>query len=294
MQSIISYSNRGNYGDSFYRGNCSGNVIKDLIKHFYPGSLKPQKFIEIFSGGGTGKDVAKELNISNSLHLDLNNGWDALIDEIPSGADFIFSHPPYWDIISYAKQRGNYNVNDLSNNMDYEEFINKLNLVNEKIYHSLIVGGIHAILIGDVRKQGKYYSIIKDMNWYGDLESHIIKIQYNCLSDNKIYNNDNFIPIKHEHLLVFKKNKIWIFNIKVTNSIKENIMNATNITWRDLIQATIEYLKDRATIDEIYNILIKSKKAQNNKYVREKIRQTLNNSTNFRKVKHVWILCIKK
>ena len=226
------------------------------------------------------------------MHLDLNNGWDALIDEIPSGADFIFSHPPYWDIISYAKQRGNYNVNDLSNNMDYEEFINKLNLVNEKIYHSLIVGGIHAILIGDVRKQGKYYSIIKDMNWYGDLESHIIKIQYNCLSDNKIYNNDNFIPIKHEHLLVF--NKIWIFNIKVTNSIKENIMNATNITWRDLIQATIEYLKDRATIDEIYNILIKSKKAQNNKYVREKIRQTLNNSTNFRKVKHVWILCIKK
>ena len=71
-------------------------------------------------------------------------------------------------------------------------------------------------------------------------------------------------------------------------------MNATNITWRDLIQATIEYLKDRATTDEIYNILIKSKKAQNNKYVREKIRQTLNNNTNFRKVKHVWTLCIKK
>lgn len=197
MQSIISYSNRGNYGDSSYRGNCSGNVIKDLIKHFYPDNLKPQKFIEVFSGGGTGKDVAKELNIFNSLHLDLNNGWDALIDEIPSGADFIFSHPPYWDIISYEKQRGNYNANDLSNNMDYEEFINKLNLVNEKIYHSLIVSGRHVILIGDVRKQGKYYSIIKDMNWYGDLESHIIKIQYNCLSDNKIYNNNNFIPIKH-------------------------------------------------------------------------------------------------
>lgn len=165
MQSIVSYKNRGDFGNSNYRGNCSGYIIKDLIMHFYP-TTKPKKFIEIFSGGGTGKDVAEELKISNSLHLDLNTGWDALIDEIPSGADFIFSHPPYWDIISYEQQRNSFSINDLSNKMPYEEFIQKLNLVNEKIYHSLINGGRHAILIGDVRKQGKYYSIIKDMIWY--------------------------------------------------------------------------------------------------------------------------------
>ena len=132
MQSIVSYKDRGNFGDSKYRGNCTGYIIKDLIQHFYPTS-KPKKFIEIFSGGGTGKDVAKELNITNSLHLDLNNGWDALIDEIPSGSDFIFSHPPYWDIISYESQRNSYSENDLSNKMPYEEFIHKLNIVNEKI-----------------------------------------------------------------------------------------------------------------------------------------------------------------
>ena len=39
MQSIISYEDRG---------NCSGYVIRDLIKQFYPNS-KPKKFIEIFS-----------------------------------------------------------------------------------------------------------------------------------------------------------------------------------------------------------------------------------------------------
>ena len=294
MQSVVSYPNRGPYGDSSYRGNCSGNIIKDLIKHFYPGNTKPKRFIEVFSGGGTGKDVANELNLSNSLHLDLNNGWDALTDEIPSGADFIFSHPPYWDIISYEKERNSYSENDLSNQMPYEEFIKKLNIVNEKIYHSLIVGGRHATLIGDVRKQGTYYSIIKDMNWYGDLESHIIKIQYNCMSDNKVYSNNNFIPIKHEHLLIFKKNKIWVFNMKVTVTSQENIINATNITWRDLVQATIQFLNIKATVDEIYNILIKSKKAQNNKYVREKIRQTLNNNSNFKKVENKWILCISQ
>lgn len=292
MQSIVSYKDRGNFGDSKYRGNCTGYIIKDLINQFYPTS-KPKKFIEIFSGGGTGKDVARELNITNSLHLDLNNGWDALVDEIPTGSDFIFSHPPYWDIISYESQRNSYSKNDLSNHMPYDEFIQKLNLVNEKIYHSLLYGGRHAILIGDVRKQLKYYSIIKDMEWYGDLESHIIKIQYNCLSDNKIYSNQNFIPIKHEHLLVFKKNRIWLFSKKEVNSIQVNIMEVTNITWRDLIQATLEFLKNKASIDDIYNILVKSKKAQNNNHVREKIRQTLNNNSNFKKVDNEWILCVE-
>ena len=70
-------------------------------------------------------------------------------------------------------------------------------------------------------------------------------------------------------------------------------MEVTNITWRDLIQATIQYLKNRATIDEIYNILEKSKKAQNNNYVREKIRQTLNNNPNFKKVNNKWVLCVE-
>ena len=289
MQSVISYKDRGNYGDSKYRGNCSGYVIKDLISQFYPNS-KPKKFIEIFSGGGTGKDVAIELGISNSLHLDLNNGWDALIDEIPSGSDFIFSHPPYWNIISYEKQRGKFEKNDLSNNMNYEEFIQKLNLVNEKIYHSLVNGGRHATLIGDIRKNGKYYSILKDMTWFGELESHIIKIQHNCLSNNKIYSNNSFIAIKHEHILVFKKDKIWLFNFKVTETRKENIMNATNITWRDLIQATIEFFNNKASVDDIYNILSKSKKAKNNNHVREKIRQTLNENANFYKEQEYWCL----
>ena len=174
--------------------------------------------------------------------------------------------------------------------MNYEEFIRKLNLVNEKIYHSLVNGGRHATLIGDIRKNGKYYSILKDMTWFGELESHIIKIQHNCLSDNKIYSNNSFIAIKHEHILVFKKDKIWVFNLKVTETRKENIMNITNITWRDLIQATIEFFNNKASVDDIYNILSKSKKAKNNNHVREKIRQTLNENANFYKEQEYWYL----
>jgi len=131
MNSILSYKNRGKWGKSSYRGNCSGYIIKDLLQFF-----KPIKFVEVFSGGNTGKEVARDLGITNSVHLDLINGWNALIDEIPTGNDFTFSHPPYWDIISYEEQRGEYHPDDLSNNMSYDEFIFKLDKVNVKIYQS--------------------------------------------------------------------------------------------------------------------------------------------------------------
>jgi hypothetical protein len=42
-------------------------------------------------------------------------------------------------------------------------FIHKLDKVNQKIYQALLNNGHHAMLIGDVRKKGKYYSPIKDL-----------------------------------------------------------------------------------------------------------------------------------
>lgn len=292
MNSLISYPNRGKWGNSSYRGNCSGHVIKDLITHFFPNS-KPKQFIEVFSGGGTGEDVCKDLGITNSIHLDLNNGWNALKDQIPYGSDFVFSHPPYWDIIRYETQRGNYDPDDLSNVMSYEEFIQKLDMVNAKIYQSLLNDGRHAILIGDVRKNGKYYSIIKDMTWFGDIESHIIKVQHNCWSDNKVYKNNNFIPIVHEHLLVFKKNEVWRVELKRTSTKIVDLRQFNNITWRDLVQGAIQWLGGKATLQEIYNVLEGSKKAEKNKHWKEKIRQTLQISNNFVAVdRGVWRLSV--
>ena len=292
MKSLISYSNRGNWGNSSYRGNCSGFVIKDLIEHFYPNS-KPKKFVEVFSGGGTGLDVAKDLGITNSVHLDLNNGWNALVSEMPTGSDFVFSHPPYWDIIRYETQRGSYDPDDLSNVMSYKEFIAKLDKVNAKIYQSLLNGGRHAFLIGDVRKKGKYYSIIKDMTWFGDLESHIIKAQHNCLSNNKTYSNNNFIPIVHEHLLVFKKNEVWAVQLKRTVTQSFDLRQFQNITWRDLIQGTLEWLGGKATLSQIYKVIEGSKKALKNNHWKEKIRQTLQLHDNFTAVdRGVWSLNI--
>lgn len=290
MKSIISFPERGHWGNAKYRGNCSGHVIKSLIEHFYP---NPQniRFVEVFSGSGTGRDVARELGIKNSIHLDLNTGWNALKDEIPFGANFVFSHPPYWDIIRYETQRGSYDPDDLSNVMSYEEFIEKLDMVNAKIYQSLLNGGRHAILIGDVRKNGKYYSIIKDMTWFGDLESHIIKTQHNCVSDNKVYANNNFIPIVHEHLLVFKKNEVWAVQLKTTVTQTFDLRQFKNITWRDLIQGALEWLGGKATLQQIYQVIEGSKKCKQNSFWKEKIRQTLQLHDDFVHVdRGIWAL----
>lgn len=209
MNSILSYPYRGPYGKSNYRGNCSGFVIKDLLEHY-----KPKNFLECFAGSGSGYDVANELGYSTSIHLDLNNefgNFNLLTDALPKGADFVFSHPPYWNIVKYSGPGNVWGTNvhkdDLSHINNYNEFITKLNYINKKIYNSMAIGGRHAILIGDIRKRGQYYSIIKDMKWYGDLEAHLIKIQHNTKGQNKTYTSYNFIPIAHEHLLIFRKSR---------------------------------------------------------------------------------------
>lgn len=286
MNSILSYENRGKWGKSSYRGNCSGFVIKDLLEFF-----QPKMFVEVFSGGGTGKDVATELGYKNSIHLDLNNGWNALVDEIPSGSDFCFSHPPYWDIISYQQYNGQHE-DDLSLNMSYEEFIIKLDKVNAKIYGSLVNGGRHAFLVGDVRKKGKYYSIIKDMAWFGDLEIHLIKEQFNTVSERKKYNG-KFIPIAHEHLLVFKKNQVWAVPIKFSYTKTFDLRQFENMTWRDLIQGALEWLSGQAELQAIYGVIKNSKKASKNHHWKEKVRQTLQVHQNFVPVaRGIWSLKI--
>ena len=35
MKSVVSYEERGNYGNNRYRGNCSGRLIEDIIDQLY-------------------------------------------------------------------------------------------------------------------------------------------------------------------------------------------------------------------------------------------------------------------
>lgn len=280
--SIVSYPERGEGGSSNWRGNCNSLLIQEVLINFKPKHVKTieeMDVLEIYAGSGTGKHACETLGIKNSMHLDLNpmwGGWNALKDEIPFGSDFVFSHPPYHDMVVYSGEMwGESHPDDLSRCASYDEFIHKMNIVNAKIYNSLRNGGKHAMLIGDMRRKGVYYSMIKDLVWYGDLEAHIIKEQHNTVSQRKKYANMNFVPIMHEHLLVFKKNDVWQVAVKVSRTEKRNLLNSKLVTWRDLVQSALQSLGGKATLNDIYQAVSKADKTKTNTNWEAKVRQTL-------------------
>lgn len=290
LTSIMNFQERGIWGNSRYRGNCSGFVIKNLLDHF-----KPKKFMEIFAGGGTGYDVAKDLGYENSIHLDLNPHWgghNVLKDDIPEGTDFTFLHPPYHDIIQYSGEMwGEAHPDDLSRCPSYDDFISKLDKVHAKVYASLRNGGRMAILVGDCRRNGDYFSIMMDMAKIGKLESHIIKIQNNCVSDRTSYKG-KFIPILHEHLLVFRKNDVWAIPLAMTKKTTIDMKNSDTPTWRDLLQATMEsHPSNEINLSDLYALIGTTRKASKNPHWKEKIRQTLQLHDEFEPVERgIWRL----
>lgn len=204
--SVVSYPDRGPWGDARYRGNCSGHLIKDLILRFSAKSV-----FDPAQGGGTVRDVVSGINQHLKKQIDyegrdLKQGWDILTSQLPEKQfDLVFYHPPYWDIIHYSN-----NPKDLSNSSTLENFEQRLNQSIEKLFETVKPGGIIAVLIGDKRKSGTYYVLMRTLlinNKIGHLKALIIKLQHNCKSDRMFYNSQNpfLIPIKHEYCLIFQK-----------------------------------------------------------------------------------------
>lgn len=282
LQSIVSYPERGHYGDKKYRGNTTGKIIKDLIE-FY----QPKRILDPMAGGNTTGDVVNEFKGIDYTALDLNpefGGFDALNDEIPHSSDLIFWHPPYHDIIKYSGNMwGKADPRDLSRCKTYQEFINKINKVQAKLLRSLKTGGRIAILVGDIKRKGKLYSMQKDMDWYGQAEQVVIKAQHNYQSAEKKYNG-RFIPIVHEYLLIFKRDDCYIIPATVTKRMNIDLRNTTKLTWRDVVQSALENLGGKAKLKDLYSEIENHKKTRTNKNWKAKIRQTVQNYEDFNRV----------
>jgi len=204
--SVASYPNRGPWGNPTYRGNCSGWLAKDLILRF-----KIESVFDPAEGSGTIRDVVQGINLHKQKNIqyegrDLTQGWDILTSPLPEKQfDMVWYHPPYWDMIRYSND-----PKDVSNCTTIEEFEGKLNRSIERLLGALKPGGIMVILIGDKRKHGVYYPLLRTLLMnpnVGELKAIIIKIQHHCQSDNKEYGARNpfLIPIKHEYCLVYQK-----------------------------------------------------------------------------------------
>ncbi len=76
----------------------------------------------------------------------------------------------------------------------------------KRCYKALETSGRLTVLIGDVRRRGKYTPIVRVLNFpLGELRSIIIKVQHNCTIDQKKYGNLEDVPIKHEYCVILKK-----------------------------------------------------------------------------------------
>lgn len=271
MKTIVSYPERGTGGKSSYRGNCTPHLIEDLIKYYKPSSIS-----DYSCGSGTVEDVASQMKIKSYCY-DLNRGFDLITDEIKERNDFIFYHPAYWDVIKYSgSQYGSEPLkNDISHIPDYNEFIKMLNFCIMKQFSSLKMGGRMAVLVGDIKKNKKLYSMILDMIKPGTIEQIIIKEQHNTWSSNQSYNG-KFIPIVHEYLIVFRRDDAFIGSCKVSKDVQFDLRDSIHVTWKDLIASVFESQKSPLSLKQLYEIIENHQKAKTNSHYKEKIRQVLN------------------
>ena len=287
MESILSYPDRGLYGNNKYRGNFSGRMLDDLNKIYKFDSIN-----DYMRGGNTTGDWALKNNVK-SITYDLNMGYDLMVEDIKEVNHNIIWHPPYWDIIKYSGYvYGNEPIkNDLSHIGDYKEFIRAINFCLAKQYASLKVGGRMFILMADVKKNHKLYSMFLDMDKLGTIEQIVIKKQNNCFSDTKKYINENFIRITHEYLLILKKDNPYIYNFKIVKYGNIDIRDSVKITWKDLVAAALQNLGGKAKLEFIYSEIDGHKKCNSNNHWKEKIRQTLQTYKAFKRVDNgVWAI----
>lgn len=163
---------------------------------------------------------------------------------------------------------------DLSRIPDWEQFVEAMNFAMMKQFSSLEKGGRMAVLMGDIKKRGKLYSMLAEIIKPGTLENIIIKAQHNCFSDNTQYSG-SFIPILHEYVMIVRKDTPLLVPVIVTKEIRADIRDMAGATWRDVVAAVLEECTEAVTLTYLYEQIEPHKKAQNNKHWREKIRQTL-------------------
>lgn len=302
--SVLSFPNRGPWGESKYRGNCSG-----WIQAFIAWKYQVKKFAELFAGSGTGSDVCRDMGI-DYIGADLNPNpvrnnilsVNAVTDDVPDefyGADMLFMHPPYGAEIKipYANSMWkdttteNLSQYDLGQ-MQWDRFMKQLNTIIMKYYASMEAGSRMSILMGDVRRNG-LHSMLTDIVKPGELEQIIIKMQHNTVSGrsgNTYGGFKNFVPLVHEYILVLKKLAPYLIHFQLPTEREIDIRDSKLATWKDVVYAVMSKLKT-SNLEAIYKEIDGHAKTKTNPNWQACVRRTLQTAGCFRNVERgVWQL----
>lgn len=82
-------------------------------------------------------------------------------------------------------------------------------------------------------------------------------------------------PILHEYVMIVRKDSPVLIPILMTQSSAVDIRDMPGATWRDVVAAVLEQCKEPVALSFLYEQIEPHKKAQANKWWKEKIRQTL-------------------
>lgn len=290
---VLSYPERDpegfKWGDPRYNGNCSGKVPLGFID-----KLGAKSVFEMYAGSGTLSDVCRDYGIAycgvdlnpnpvrDNIHcMDLCDMSQEFPMEIYE-ADFIFQHPVYPGIkrIKYAGSAWKDTVGDMDKrdiqNMPFEDGMKKINLATMRAYAAMHPGSYMAILVGEIRANGKYYSMYQNLALPGEMFQTYVKLQHNTWSDRQSYscNNNPRALTGHEMIAVIKKPSGYEIAYIVPKSYAMDIRDSATATWKDVVMAVMRNIK-KASLDEIYSEIEGHKKCESNPHWKEKVRQTL-------------------
>lgn len=280
MNSILSFPDRGPWGDSKYRGNCSGHVYKALFEQ-----LAPRSFCDPMVGSGTSIAVAQEMGIE-AHGLDLRYGFNALRDSIleaigGNAVDLTVSHPPYGEMIRYSSGvwGDTPHPDDLSWCKDDEDFHEKLQRVLLNQREATRTGGYYGTIIGDLRKQGRYVSYQAEAIARmpaDELVAVLVKAQHNVMSDSRSYRKMTLPRIQHEYILLWEKRQRSTYTLLKGMALTAS--NRTRATWKALVHMALVSLGGKAALSAIYTAVRNSAPDANlasNSNIEAKVRQVL-------------------
>lgn len=221
-----------------YRGNWAPQIARALLEHY---SQPGDRVLDPFVGGGTtlleawvlgrhavGLDISKfalELTRARLAELEKKTTRESMfglpdvrievrkddarvLDGIEKESiDFICTHPPYGDVLRYTDD----DPADLSQISEPDKFIYQLAAAGRRFLEVLKPNRYCALLIGDLRRLGKLYTLGFDtLNEFRAIgftaDEIIIKTQHQDRST-EFYFRDSPLRLRlgHEYLLIFRK-----------------------------------------------------------------------------------------
>lgn len=242
---VWDFPSRGNWAvhQSDYRGNWPPQLIRNLIISY---TEKGDYVADLFLGGGTTliecwlterrgigidiSDYAIKTTCARLLELETKAPIDKLgiepikpivhkgdsrecgrifesMDIKTNSIALMCAHPPYLDALHYSE-----NVKgDLSRMKDVRDFLSAIRAIAVEAKPWLKRNGVFALLVGDVRRDGKLeplgFKITEEFVRAGyEIKEIIVKTQNKDLSTNLWAKNGKLkFRIAHEYLLIFSK-----------------------------------------------------------------------------------------